>query len=62
MVQNIGLAGFNFVIGWANDLSGNYTAGMLIFSTLGIFGLIFAWLLRQRETGIHGHGLESRIK
>ena len=62
MVQNIGLAGFNFVIGWANDLSGNYTAGMLIFSTLGIFGLIFAWLLRRRETGIHGHGLESRIK
>jgi MFS family permease len=62
MIQNIGLAGFNFVIGWANDVSGGYTVGMLIFSTLGIFGLLFAWLLRRRETGIHGHGLEARIQ
>jgi MFS family permease len=61
MIQNIGLAGFNFLIGWANDLSGSYTAGMIIFSTLGFFGLTFAWLLRRLETGIHGHGLEKRI-
>ncbi len=61
MIQNIGLAGFNFVIGWANDLSGDYTVGMIIFSTLGFIGLTFALLLRQREIGIHGHGLEKRI-
>ncbi len=61
MIQNIGLAGFNLLIGWSNDLSGDYTAGMIIFSTLGFIGLTFAWLLRQRELGIHGHGLEKRI-
>jgi MFS family permease len=61
MIQNIGLAGFNFLIGWSNDLSGSYTTGMIIFSSLGFFGLAFAWLLRQRENGIHGHGLEKRI-
>jgi MFS family permease len=61
MIQNIGLAGFNFIIGWANDLSGNYTTGMIIFSTLGFFGLTFAWLLKRRETGKYGHGLEKRI-
>jgi MFS family permease len=58
MIQNIGLTGFNFLIGWANDFSGGYTLGMWIFSTLGFFGLFFAWLLRNREMGPHGHGLE----
>jgi MFS family permease len=58
MIQNIGLAGFNFTIGWANDLSGGYTAGMWIFSSLGFFGLFFAFLLRKQETGPDGHGLE----
>jgi MFS family permease len=58
MIQNIGLTGFNFLIGWANDFSGGYTLGMWIFSTLGFFGLFFAWLLRKREIGPHGHGLE----
>jgi len=58
MIQNIGLAGFNFLIGWVNDISGGYTAGMWIFSTLGFFGLFFAFLLRKEETGPRGHGLE----
>ena len=58
MIQNIGLAGFNFLIGWVNDLSGGYTAGMWIFSSLGFFGLFFAFLLRKQETGPDGHGLE----
>jgi MFS family permease len=66
MVQNIGLAGFNLVIGWANDHShagadnpNGYTLGMWIFSILGFSGLTFAFLLRQRELGPHGHGLET---
>ena len=58
MVQNIGLTAFNFFIGWAKDLSGDYTAGMWIFSTLGFFGLFFAFLLRRSEKGPNGHGLE----
>ncbi|HEV3512770.1 MAG TPA: MFS transporter [Candidatus Sulfotelmatobacter sp.] len=66
MIQNIGLFGFNLMIGWANDHShagpGNpngYNLGMWIFSILGFLGLTFAFLLRQRELGPHGHGLET---
>jgi len=66
MIQNIGLAGLNLLVGWANDHShagadnpGGYALGMWIFSTLGFLGVLFAFLLRQRETGPHGHGLET---
>jgi len=66
MIQNIGLFGFNLMIGWANDSSNagpanphGYNLGMWIFSTLGFLGLLFAFLLRQRELGPHGHGLET---
>ncbi|MBW7888203.1 MAG: MFS transporter [Bacteroidetes bacterium] len=66
LIQNIGLAGFNFLIGWANDYSlasaanpGGYSLGMWIFSSLGFFGFFFAFLLRKRETGPHAHGLET---
>lgn len=69
MIQNVGLAGFNFLIGWANDYSGasaanpsGYNLGMWIFSMLGIFGLIFSFLLRKAETGPNGHGLEKPAK
>ena len=61
MIQNIGLAGFNFLIGWANDFSGGYNLGMWIFSSLGFFGLIFAFLLRKSELGEGGHGLEKGL-
>jgi hypothetical protein len=66
MIQNIGLFGFNLLIGWANDRGGasasnpgGYHMGMWIFSILGFLGVLFAFLLRQRETGPHGHGLET---
>ena len=66
MIQNIGLFGFNLVIGWANDFGhasaenpGGYHLGMWIFSILGFLGVLFAFLLRQREVGPHGHGLET---
>lgn len=56
MVQNIGLFVFNILIGWANDIAGasaknpgGYTLGMWIFTSLGFFGLLFAFLLRRRE-------------
>ncbi len=66
MIQNIGLAGFNLLIGWANDFSGasggnpsGYALGMWIFSALGFFGLMFSFLLRRSETGPSAHGLET---
>src|SRR5271155_5295871 len=65
MIQNIGLFGFNLVIGWANDFGhasaqnpGGYHLGMWIFSILGFLGVFFAFLLHERELGPHGHGLE----
>jgi MFS family permease len=62
LIQNVGLAGFNFLIGWANDYSGGYTLGMWIFSSLGFFGLLFAYLLRKAELSPNGHGLERGIE
>lgn len=66
LIQNVGLAGFNLVIGWANDSAGasaanpdGYNLGMWIFSCLGFFGLLFAWLLRRNEAGPNAHGLET---
>jgi len=66
LIQNIGLFGFNMIIGWANDFSGasatnpdGYRLGLWIFSCLGFVGLLFAYLLRRSETGPHAHGLET---
>jgi MFS family permease len=66
MLQNIGFGGFNLLIGWANTYShasadnpAGYHLGMWIFSVLGFLGVFIALLLRQREMGPHGHGLES---
>ena len=66
MIQNVGLAGFNLLIGWANDFAqasesnpGGYALGMWIFSSLGFFGFLFAYLLRRNEMGPNAHGLET---
>jgi len=66
MVQNIGLAGTNWVLGKANDVAGasasnpaGYLPMLKILTSLGVIGFILAFLLRQRETGPHGHGLET---
>ena len=66
MIQNIGFGGFNLLVGWANthshagpDNPKGYNLGMWIFSILGFLGFTFAFLLRQRELGPHGHGLET---
>jgi hypothetical protein len=62
MIQNIGLFGFNLLIGWSNDISmasasnpGGYTPGMWIFSSLGFFALFFAFMLRRSEGGPNAH-------
>jgi MFS family permease len=66
MIQNIGLFGFNLMIGWANDASGasttnpgGYALGMWIFSITGFVGFFFAWMLRRNEMGPNAHGLET---
>ncbi|MDQ1266671.1 MAG: hypothetical protein QG635_1823 [Bacteroidota bacterium] len=59
MIQNIGLAGFNILIGTVNDASGGYSAGMWLFSTLGFFGFAFAFLLKKADKSAGGHGLEN---
>ena len=66
MIQNIGMAGFNWILGWANDRSGasaahpeGYHLMLQILTGLGVVAMAFAFLLRQRETGPHGHGLET---
>ena len=66
LIEQVGFFALNLLIGKANDhghaglgnLAG-YRPGMLIFSVLGFVGLTFAILLRIRETGPHGHGLET---
>ena len=49
MIQNIGLAGFNLLIGYVNDASGGYTVGMWIFSLLGFAGMFFAYSLKKAD-------------
>jgi MFS family permease len=66
LIQQIGFFILNLLIGRANDYThagldnpGGYGLGMWIFSVLGFVGLTFAILLRIRETGPLGHGLET---
>jgi MFS family permease len=68
MIQNIGLAGFNLLIGMSNDIHmanaahpTGYIPGMWIFSGCGIIGMVFAFLLKRNELSTtHGHGLDNR--
>jgi len=66
LVQQVGLAAMNWLIGWANDTAhagpanpAGYRPGMWIFTVLGVLGLAFSWLLWRNERGPGGHGLET---
>jgi MFS family permease len=66
LVQQVGLAGMNWLIGATNDAAqasaanpAGYKPGMWIFTTLGFLGLLFSWLLYRSEKGPGGHGLEA---
>ena len=66
LLQQVGWGAMNWLIGWSNDHwaasaanPAGYRPGMWIFSCLGIFGLVFAFLLRRSELGQGGHGLET---
>jgi len=66
MVQAIGLTVINVAAGALNDYFGasetnpaGYTPMLWLFLVLSLFGFVFAYLLRVRETGPQGHGLET---
>lgn len=66
MIQNIGLAGFNLLIGYTNDVfhAGKenplgYLPGMWIFSICGILGIIFALLLRNSARTTKEYNLDK---
>jgi len=66
LVQQVGVAAMNWLIGRTNDAFGasaanpaGYVPMMWIFSVLGFLALAFAILLRRQETGPHAHGLET---
>ena len=59
MIQNVGLAAFPFLNGYLRDTTESYTASMIMFSSLGIFGLFFSLaLLRSDRRG--GRVLERK--
>jgi MFS family permease len=67
LVQQVGLAGMNWLIGWTNDVAhasaanpAGYRPGMWIFTVLGFLGLFFSWMLYRSERSPSGHGLETR--
>jgi MFS family permease len=65
MVQNIGMMLCNLGAGVLNDANGagpdnpgGYQPMLWMFFLLSLFGFVFAFALRVRETGPNGHGLE----
>jgi MFS family permease len=66
MVQAMGLTSINLAAGALNDANGasaenpaGYRPMLWLFLSLSLFGFVFAYALRVRETGPHGHGLET---
>ena len=66
MLQNIGLTLANLAAGALNDRAGagpdnpgGYLPMLWMFMLLSLFGFVFAYLLRRRETSAEGHGLET---
>ena len=66
MLQNIGMMLANLAAGALNDSSGasaanpdGYRPMLWMFLLLSLFGFVFAALLRGREAGPQGHGLET---
>lgn len=66
LIMQIGFFAMNLLIGRANDTQnaalGNlagYQLGLLLLSGLAVGGFVFTALLRKREKGPKGHGLET---
>ena len=58
MIQNIGLALLPQMIGYFRDTTGAWVVSMTIMSGLGVFGLIFALLLKRADAN-EGKRLET---
>lgn len=58
MIQNVGLALFPLFNGLLRDWTHAYTASMIMFASLGIFGLIFSVLLKRADA-LSGSMLEN---
>lgn len=48
-IQNIGLAIFPLFNGWLRDATQDYTASQLVFASLGVAGMVFAFLLMRQD-------------
>ncbi len=66
MIQNMGMAGMNWGLGRANDAAHasasnptGYQPMLQILTGMAVLGVVLAFLLRQRELGPKGHGLET---
>ena len=60
------MALFSYLVGLANDTAGagpanpgGYAPGMWLFSCLGFFARLFAFMLWKVERGPGNHGLET---
>lgn len=56
-IQNIGLGLFPLLNGLLRDITETYTSSMIMFASLGFFGLVFAILLKRADAR-EGGGLE----
>jgi MFS family permease len=54
MVQNLGLAAFPWIVGATRDATEGYTAGMIVFASLGIVGFVFALFLKRADARAGG--------
>jgi MFS family permease len=68
LIEQIGFFALNLLIGKANDSRHagldnpeGYRLGLLIFTAIAVTGFMFALLLRIRETGARGSGLETIV-
>lgn len=59
MIQNIGLFLTNVVIGYVNEATNGYSAGMWIFSIFGILGVTFGYFLLKVNRKAKGFNLEK---
>jgi MFS family permease len=57
LIQNFGLMAFPWLNGKLREATHNYEASMLMFASLGIVGLVFAFLLKRSDAR-HGSVLE----
>lgn len=54
MIQNIGLGAFPLLNGLLRDQTQSYTASMVMFASLGLFGLVFSFFLRRADAKAGG--------